>query len=198
MRIGVDVDGVLNDIGAWHYACGFKFCIENKIDRGFHPEKYMIEEQFGITDEENLKFWKEYIFDLMVSIPTRPYAANVLTLLQEMGHEIVILTARDNRYLTNQYEDTMNFYVEEWLTKNGIPYNQIIAGTGKKSEKVIKNNIDIMIEDKASNVEAISKIIPVLCFDAPYNSNIEGKNITRVYSWYQIYKYFIDLAKNIE
>ena len=198
MRIGVDVDGVLNDIGAWHYSCGFKFCIENKIDRGFHPEKYMIEEQFGITDEENLKFWKEYIFDLMVSIPTRPYAANVLTLLQEMGHEIVILTARDNRYLTNQYEDTMNFYVEEWLTKNGIPYNQIIAGTGKKSEKVIKNNIDIMIEDKANNVEAISKIIPVLCFDAPYNSNIEGKNITRVYSWYQIYKYFIDLAKNIE
>ena len=198
MRIGVDMDGVLNDIGAWHYSCGFKFCIENKIDRGFNPYKYMMEEQFGITDEENYKFWKEYIFDLMISIPVRPYAANVLTLLQEMGHEIVILTARDNRYLTNQYEDTMNFYVEEWLTKNGIPYNQIIAGTGKKAEKVIKNNIDIMIEDKASNVEAISKIIPVLCFDAPYNLDVLGDNITRVYSWYQIYKYFIDLAKNVE
>ena len=158
----------------------------------------MMEEQFGITDEENIKFWKEYIFDLMVSIPTRPYAANVLTLLQEMGHEIVILTARDNRYLTNQYENTMNLYVEEWLTKNGIPYNEIIAGSGKKAEKVIKNNIDVMIEDKASNVEAISKIIPVLCFDAPYNLSVEGDNITRVYSWYQIYKYFIDLAKNIE
>ena len=58
----------------------------------------------------------------MVSIPTRPYAANVLTLLKEMGHEIVILTARDNRYLTNQYEDTMNFYVEEWLTKILYPF----------------------------------------------------------------------------
>ena len=144
------------------------------------------------------KFWKEYIFDLMVSIPTRPYAANVLSLLQEMGHEIIILTARDNRYLTNQYEDTMNFYVEEWLTKNSIPYNEIIAGSGKKSEKVVKNNIDIMIEDKASNVEAISKIIPVLCFDAPYNLDVKGDNIVRVYSWYQIYKYFIDLAKNVE
>ena len=173
MRIGVDMDGVLNDIGAWHYSCGFKFCVENKIDRGFNPYKYMIEEQFGITDEENYKFWKEYIFDLMISIPTRPYAANVLTLLQEMGHEIVILTARDNRYLTNQYENTMNFYVEEWLTKNGIPYNQIIAGTGKKSEKV-------------------------LCFDAPYNLDVKGDNIVRVYSWYQIYKYFIDLAKDVE
>ena len=196
MRIGVDVDGVLNDIGAWHYSCGFKFCIENKIDRGFNPYKYMMEEQFHITDEENYKFWKEYIFDLMVSIPTRPYAANVLSLLKEMGHEIVILTARDNRYLTNQYENTMNFYVEEWLIKNSIPYDEIIAGSGKKSDKVVKNRIDVMIEDKASNVMTISKIVPVLCFDAPYNLDVSGENITRVYSWYQIYKYFIDLAKN--
>ena len=55
-----------------------------------------------------------------------------------------------------------------------------------------------MIEDKASNVETISKIVPVLCFDAPYNLGVKGENITRVYSWFQIYKYFIDLAKNIE
>ena len=120
MRIGVDIDGVLNDIGSWHYSCGFKFCIDNKIDRGFNPNKYMIEEQFFLTDEENNKFWKEYIFDLMVSIPTRPYAAKVISTLKDMGHEIVILSARDNRYLTNQYANTMNFYVEEWLKKNNI------------------------------------------------------------------------------
>ena len=49
MRIGVDIDGVLNDIGEWHYSCGFKFCIENNIDRGFNPYKYMMEEQFNLT-----------------------------------------------------------------------------------------------------------------------------------------------------
>ena len=52
MRIGVDIDGVLNDVGEWHYSCGFKFCIDNDIDRGFNPYKYMIEEQFNLTDEE--------------------------------------------------------------------------------------------------------------------------------------------------
>lgn len=192
MRIGVDIDGVLNDIGEWHYSCGFKFCIENHIDRGFNPYKYMMEEQFGLTDEENYKFWKEYIFDLMVSIPTRPYAGKVLNLLKNMGHEIVILTARDNRYLTNQYANTMNFYVEEWLNKNSIPYDEIIAGPGSKKDKCIKNKLDIMIEDKVSNVETISEVIPVLCFDAPYNLNVNKDNVTRVYSWYQIYKYFLD------
>lgn len=192
MRIGVDIDGVLNDIGEWHYSCGFKFCIENDINRGFNPYEYMMEEQFGLTDEENYKFWKEYIFDLMVSIPTRPYAGNVLQLLKELGHTIVILTARDNRYLTNQYANTMNFYVEEWLNKNNIPYDEIIAGSGNKRDKCLKNKLDIMIEDKAKNVEEISEHIPVLCFDAPYNLKINKENVHRVYSWYQIYKYFLD------
>lgn len=192
MRIGVDIDGVLNDIGQWHYSCGFKFCIENNIDRGFNPNKYMMEEQFGLTDKENYKFWKEYIFDLMVSIPTRPYAAKVIHNLREMGHEIIILTARDNRYLTNQYANTMDFYVEEWLNKNNIEYDGILSGSGNKKDKCLKNNIDIMIEDKASNVLEISNHIPVLCFDAPYNLNINKNNVYRVYSWYQIYKYFLD------
>mgnify|MGYP004510680237 FL=1 len=191
MRIGVDIDGVLNDIGQWHYSCGFKFCIDNHIQRGFHPHEYMIEKQFELTDEENYKFWREYIFDLMVSIPTRPYAGNILKILKEMGHEIVILTARDNRYLTNQYANTMNFYVEEWLHKNNIPYDEIVAGPGKKKDKCIKHKLDIMIEDKASNVFEISDVIPVLCFDAPYNLGIVKNNVHRVYSWYQIYQYFL-------
>ncbi|MDD5826721.1 MAG: hypothetical protein PUD25_03035 [Bacilli bacterium] len=191
MRIGVDIDGVLNDIGQWHYSCGFKFCIDNHIQRGFHPYEYMMEKQFELTDEENYKFWREYIFDLMVSVPTRPYAGNVLKSLKEMGHEIVILTARDNRYLTNQYANTMNFYVEEWLHKNNIPYDEIVAGPGKKRDKCIKHKLDIMIEDKASNVLEISDVIPVLCFDAPYNLEVVKKNVHRVYSWYQIYQYFL-------
>ena len=90
----------------------------------------------------------------------------------------------------------MNFYVEEWLNKNSIPYDEIIAGAGNKKEKCIKNKLDVMIEDKASNGEAISDIIPVLCFDAPYNLSVNKDNVTRVYSWYQIYKYFLDKEKN--
>ena len=192
MRIGVDIDGVLNDVGSWHYSCGYKFCVDNNINRGFHPEKYLIEEQFELTDDENYKFWRENIFDLMVSIPVRDYASYVLKKIQSVDHEIVILSARDNRYLTNQYSNTMDFYVEEWLNKNNIPYNEIITGSGSKKDKCIKNRIDMMIEDKESNVLSISEVIPVLCFDAPYNKGASNQNITRVYSWYQIYKHLMD------
>ena len=76
-----------------------------------------------------------------------------------------------------------------------IPYDEIIAGAGNKLDKCISNKLDIMIEDKASNVEKISDVIPVLCFDAPYNLHVSKDNVTRVYSWYQIYKHFLDLEK---
>ena len=95
----------------------------------------------------------------------------------------------------NQYENTMNFYVEEWLNKNNIPYDEIIAGPGSKKDKCIKHKLDIMVEDKESNVIKISEVIPVLCFDTPYNQKATGDNITRVYSWYQIYNYFLNHNK---
>ena len=40
MRIGIDIDGVLNDIAEWHFACGSKFCLENNINSGFRFLKY--------------------------------------------------------------------------------------------------------------------------------------------------------------
>ena len=43
-----------------------------------------------------------------------------------------------------------------------------------------------MIEDSPRNVVEISSKVPVLCFDNPYNKKIEGSNITRVYSWYDV------------
>ena len=45
-----------------------------------------------------------------------------------------------------------------------------------------------MIEDNPKNTIEISSKIPVLCFNAMYNAGIEGENIQRVYSWYEIYE----------
>ena len=53
MRIGVDLDGVLNDVAEWHFACGSKFCLEQNINRGFNPKGYYMEDQFHLSSEEN-------------------------------------------------------------------------------------------------------------------------------------------------
>ena len=198
MRIGVDIDGVLNDVAEWHFAYGSKFCLENGINRGFDPTKYYMEDEFFLTAEENREFWRQYIFDLLLAIPPRPFASEVIHRLRQDGHQIIILTARDNQYLEHQYEGTSDFYVKHWLDKHNIEYDEIIFGSSNKREKCLMGNFDLMIEDKASNVEKISKIIPVFVFDAPYNQGFTSKNVFRVYSWYQIYQEIINNFAAIE
>lgn len=198
MRIGVDIDGVLNDVAEWHFAYGSKFCLEHGINRGFDPTKYYMEEQFFLTAEENREFWRQYIFDLLIAIPPRPFASEVIHRLRQDGHEIIILTARDNQYLTHQYDGMSDFYVKMWLSKYNIEYDDIILGSSNKREKCLMGKFDLMIEDKASNVEKISKIIPVFVFDAPYNQGFTSKNVFRVYSWYQIYQEIINNFAAIE
>lgn len=198
MRIGVDIDGVLNDVAEWHFAYGSKFCLEHGINRGFDPTKYYMEEQFFLTAEENREFWRQYIFDLLIAISPRPFASEVIHRLRQDGHEIIILTARDNQYLTHQYDGMSDFYVKMWLSKYNIEYDDIILGSSNKREKCLMGKFDLMIEDKASNVEKISKIIPVFVFDAPYNQGFTSKNVFRVYSWYQIYQEIINNFAAIE
>ncbi len=77
--------------------------------------------------------------------------------------------------------------VKKWLEKNNILYDNIIFSSEDKLEICIKNNIDVMIEDKVENIEKISNKIPVICFNAGYNEKCNGKNIIRCYSWYDIY-----------
>ena len=43
-----------------------------------------------------------------------------------------------------------------------------------------------MIEDSEKEVKEIETKMPVLCFSACYNTNTKGKNVIRVYSWYDI------------
>lgn len=198
MRIGVDLDGVLNDVAEWHFACGSKFCLENNISRGFNANGYYMEEQFYLTAEENREFWRQYIFDLLISIPQRPYASEVIHRLRQAGHKIIILSARDNQYLTNQYEGMMDYYVKSWLAKNNIEYDDLIINSKNKREKCLSLGFDIMIEDKASNVNSISKIIPVMVFDAPYNQGCMGSNVIRVYSWYQVYQEILNKFAALE
>ena len=49
-----------------------------------------------------------------------------------------------------------------------------------------KNNVDFMIDDDPKNLKMLIGNTNVIVFDCPYNRNSEFKNLTRVYSWYDI------------
>lgn len=194
MNIGIDIDGVLTDFEKWQLDVGSKFFL--KYEKNIVvPDGYDSEIVFDVSKEIDSEFWKEYLYDYAKNEPARKYSGEVIKMLQEQGNTIYIITAR---YLTNRDDELgkqMRKIVIEWLENNNINYNKIIFSPEDKLNICKQNNIDIMIEDKVENIQNISAIIPVICFNAGYNKSCEGKNIFRCYTWYDVYSKIQNLKK---
>lgn len=193
MRIGIDIDGVLTDIEQWQLDYGSEFIFEKYHKEIINSEGYDIEEIFNVDKKAEDEFWEKYLYEYAKNEPARKFASEVINKLKDDGKEIYIITAR---YLTNR--DTaegqrMREIVKKWLKENKIYYDKIIFSPEDKVEICQKNNIDVMIEDKVENINNISKNIPVICFNARYNKECNGKNIYRCYSWYDVYNKIKDI-----
>lgn len=185
MKIGIDIDGVIADIGKFIADYGTKFCYENNIEYKIKADEYSPVSALGVTDNEVYNFFDKYLEYYATEYPPKYFAKEVIDILKE-NNEICIITARSEKNLPPERFENMSKLVKEWLDNNGIYYDKLIFSKGSKLPYCLENEIDVMIEDSPRNILDISSKIKVLCFDNPYNKNIEGENITRVYSWYDI------------
>lgn len=185
MRIGIDIDGCIVDLVRFVMDYGIKFCYENKLNYSLKEEKYDEAKALGISYAEAEKFWNKYLPYYATKYKARDFASEVIRKLKE-NDEVYIITARNEFGLPPEYDGHMQEMVRTWLRDNDIVYNQLIFTKSSKLPYCIENKIDIMVEDSPKEIKEISTKIPVLCFDNSYNKNIVGKNITRVYSWYDV------------
>ena len=193
MKIGIDIDGVLTDEHTYVLDNGTKYFSENNISYIVNRNVYDSEEIFGVSEDEYNNFWKEYIFFFFSNISIRCNASDIIKKLKEKGNEIFIITSRSFTTYENENKDKMQYLVKEWLNKNSVLYDEIIF-TREKADICKQKNIDLMIEDKPENIEDISKEIPVIVYDCPYNEKIYN-NVIRCYSWYDIYEKIEKLEK---
>lgn len=187
MRIGIDLDGVITDIARFVADYGTKFCYENNIEFKLNAGEYDEAKALGISYEDAEKFWNEYLPYYAMKYNAREFAREVIAKLKETN-EIYIITARNEDGLPPESYGHMQEMVVNWLKHQNIAYDKIIFTKGSKLPYCLENNIDVMIEDSPRNILDISSKVPVLCFDNQYNEKMDGENITRVYSWYDILK----------
>lgn len=190
MRIGIDIDGVLTDIEKWQLDYASKFYYEKYNKEIVNYKGYETIEIFNSDEKYDNEFWMKYFKEYSVDVQMRKFADEVIKKLKDAGNEIYIITARGN-FLSHS-STVMSFeenkqIVLNWLSKNSIYYDKIIFSPEDKLKICIDNKIDIMIEDRPNNIKEISTKIPVICFNANYNTDCNGKNIIRCYSWYDIY-----------
>ena len=184
MKIGIDIDGVLTDIYKEMLDGASKFCYENNIEHEFEPKEYDDYKMLGLSKENTLKYWNEYLVPYVENCKIRDYANEVIEKLSKK-HEIYIITSRDEYGMPDEYYGKMQDLTKEWLQKNNLDCYKLIF-TQEKLKACKEYKIDIMIDDSPTKIYEVSKEITTFCYDVPYNSNVAGKNIIRVYSWYDI------------
>jgi len=192
LKIGIDLDGVIFD--------------SERIFR-VYAELYDILElhQNGIIDNREVKFqdrynWsKEIIDDFMeryhTSIvresPFMPGAKEVINMLKNEGHELIIITARGSKI-----KEHINI-TENILKKNNMYiFDKYCWGVEKKKEVCVAEKIDLMIEDSNNNCKEISdaKIKTIYFKDAPNYEMEENEYLKTLYNWGEIYRYIKEVS----
>lgn len=186
MNIGIDIDGVLTNDDEYILSCTSKYCYENNIQGFIEPYKYEYNKlnwNQELLDDYRSKYFDEYVD----KEPVRKFASEVIKKLKEDGHKIFIITGRHKSYDETADGENMRLRIKTWLDKNEIVYDKLIFARVPKIKELQENKIDLMIEDSPTTIQVIKDIVKVLCYDTRYNTNLKCDNMTRVFSWYDIY-----------
>lgn len=186
MIIGIDMDGVLIDDDTYRLDHITKYCYENQLPNIDNP--YAYERKCTWNKEITEDYRKKYFFDYIKNAPSRKFASEVIQKLHKEGNKIIIITGRyktreESEIGKQMREDTVN-----WLNKKNIIYDEICYAQSPKTKEIKEKKIDIMIDDSPDVISEAVKITKVLCFDNRYNINLKYQNMTRVFSWYDIYR----------
>lgn len=175
MVIGIDIDGVLMDDDTYRLDHIAKYCYENNLPEMDRPYNYEIKCTWGVSTIED--YDKKYYEDYIKNTPAKAFAAEIIKKLHNEGNKIIIITGRDYEYKQE---------IEEWLDRNNIIYDELCI-VYPKTNTVKEKNVNVMIEDCPDLIPDIAKVSHVFCYDNRYNVNLECENMTRVFSWYDIY-----------
>lgn len=187
MNIGIDIDGVLTNDDDYILDYTSKYCYENNL-KGFDNANLYEYRKLNWNDDIINDYRNKYFLNYIKNEPARKFASEVIKKLREDGNKIFIISAR---YKTAENGKIGNKNIREctlqWLKDNKIEYDKIIFTKPPKVDEILENKIDLMIEDSPTTIGELVKVVNVLYYDTRYNKNIEHENITRVYSWYDIY-----------
>lgn len=195
MRIGVDIDGVLNYHYRFMVEYGTKYCIEIGHGKLQNLTEGHLREMFGWTRTERDDFWYQYGAVQISTWPAQTFAAEVLRKLRAEGHEIWIITGRSNNdhpvkdMLAPTWEETTKL----WLAENEIEYDEISFGhqdvqPTDKGTYCAEHQIAVMLEDNPDYLRMLEGKTRPVVFDTPYNRDLDLLELDRVFSWYDFYQ----------
>lgn len=194
MKIGIDVDNCISNFDDTLLKEYLKHDKELR-NAGIVNEnaEYLRRGMFDWTEEEEKSFYNANIEEFAKKLKPIEESANYIKKLKEDGHEIYIITGRNNGEYTNPYQLT-----EEWLKRYHIVYDKLILTNAydkhEKTEVCLENKIDLMIEDSIkTSLDLIKNGIKVYTMNTRYNQ--KEQTLNRVSKWKEIYGRIVKLTK---
>lgn len=194
MKIGIDIDGCINNQEDFTINYGMKYIVENNL-----PYRIVDINQgdsckvFDWDEKTAHAFWEEYR-QILARKDIRVHCSEVIRKLKDEGNEIFIITARYNGdgWWDSKSRDKVDKITKKYLKKQKIKYDRLIFSENK--QQIIKdNNIDVMIEDNIKYITEISKTIPVIIMHNRENSNLAMPGTYRAYCWWDVYRIIKDI-----
>ena len=181
MIIGVDFDGVICDtlqlkIGLLKELRGVDVAPENI--RG----KYLVENVFGSSKEEYLKFGahiygREYL-SRMIPVEGSLY---YIPWLIAAGHKLLVVSSRNSVQLE---------VAIEWSVSNGLNLDFVGVGYGNsKAQAVAEAAVELYVDDDFHKLEPLVESVEhLILFTQGHNRNVNSESVAmRVASWGELY-----------
>ena len=190
MKIGLDLDGVVFDSERIFRVCAELYDVNvlhkySVIDN----REVKFQDRFDWTKEEMEDFMNKNQTNIIKKSPFMPGAKEVLKLLKQNGHELVIITARG--YKVKEHIAI----TQDILKQNDMDiFDNYFWGIENKEEICLQEKIDLMIEDSNTKCKILSdnKIKTIYFKDAPNFDMEENEYLKVLYNWGEIYRYIME------
>ena len=191
MKIGIDIDDTtFNTVNAMvKYGDIFeeeRTGVKAKLNNiGLIKNRYYLEGIYGWDKPTKFDFFNKYYKNVLEECIMLPNANEVISKLRKEGHTIHFITAR---LMDIDGCDTEKI-TKNSLEKNGIEYDSLSLAVKYKKDFFEKNMMDICIEDSFETcIEAEELGMKSFLMTTMMNKSIDSGNITRVYSWDDVYR----------
>ncbi len=163
-----------------------------------NPECHDIEGIFGCSHDEKKRFWNRYIWKYCIGEAMTPNAAKIINELRQKGHKIFIVTSRVYTTEAGIRGKLFRGMLKYWLNKNHLKYDNIIfcseENSGRdKYDACIKNNINVLIDDKAENLLPLLGKVNVICYSAAWNKKYSELDSCRADNFNEVWNIIIGL-----
>ena len=179
-----DLDDTVCDTDSYSEKYILNYFKENKLPyKKVNNIARFAEKKFDWDLDVALNWYKEYGDEMMLNFPCKEGAIEFINNLYDLGHIIVIATARANDWHKEPKKIT-----KQWLKNVGLKYHKIYIGRIDKEQICKEENADVFIDDDIAITKNVGDYFKLYnkqgkCFlmNTDYNKTLEcDENVIRV------------------